>query len=609
MKLLFSSRLFLFVVSSTIAFVVGFILFDYDRCGQLVDLLGYWSILFTFAVFIGALLFILKEHWENALRPVWVKNKYIAALIFGIWFLLGPMQEHEHGIVYDEHVIQATALQMHMTQHASAVTRAYPFDGEFKPLVSRLDKRPLFFPFLVSAVHGVTGYRLENAFYLNNFLLLLTLFLAYHLGDKLAGMRGGLLSLLLWANVPILSLVSQGAGLELLNLCMMLFTALLGYVFWKAPSPATIIAFTYSGILLAQSRYESILFLASVAVIIIWRWVLMEKPLIPWLIVAAPFLLVCYVWQYRFAADAPGVYQWREGESMFALQYFWDNLVHAYIYFLNLKPDMPSAGIIFLIGALGGGVALFRHKLAGIKASWIRSPVSCVYFLNLSGLGVLLLCCTWGDFDSPTHFRYTLPFYCLFIFPAMWAINELQVQRKIGIMLFSLLTLHFVFATLPLLQKREMDYYSFPARVENWKSDWLEQYEGTNTLFIDWDSSLYLLHELPCVKISSLKKRMPFLKYHFEKDTFDEVIIFERTVHDLKGRERLRVPYDQIPDIFTTEQIIEASVKPLSLVRFSRVTAIDFPEMTAEGIFGDTLANPAGVDLDVLMRAWELSLP
>ena len=90
-------------------------------------------------------------------------------------------------IVMDELMLLGTSMSMHLDRVALTPLRGNDIQGAFVVLDGIVDKRPLFFPFLVSIVHDLSGYRPENAFFLNGLLTFVLLGLTWSLGRRLAG--------------------------------------------------------------------------------------------------------------------------------------------------------------------------------------------------------------------------------------------------------------------------------------------------------------------------------------------------------------------------------------------------------------------------------------
>src|SRR6185436_2307184 len=123
--------------------------------------------------------------------------------------------------------------------------RGNDVQGVFVILEGIVDKRPLFFPFLLSLVHDVGGYRPANAFILNGILSFVFLGLVFVTGRMLAGRVAGWLGVALFAGLPLLAQNSTGGGFELLNLVMLLATLLLGVRFVERGDEPSLTAFVF----------------------------------------------------------------------------------------------------------------------------------------------------------------------------------------------------------------------------------------------------------------------------------------------------------------------------------------------------------------------------
>ena len=171
------------------AFAVGFVLVSPPVAERAIVAGGYYYIGGVFALFgyfgwrVAAR---RKEVWAGWMRrPGWVGAALAAALVFTIW-----SDAFRHKVLFDEYVLQGTAWHMHATKEIGTPIRAYDFGGTWLAIDTFLDKRPYFFTFLVSLVHDVSGYRLENAFALNVALALGCLALVYWIVHAATGRRG-----------------------------------------------------------------------------------------------------------------------------------------------------------------------------------------------------------------------------------------------------------------------------------------------------------------------------------------------------------------------------------------------------------------------------------
>jgi hypothetical protein len=197
-------------------------------------------------------------------------------------------------IVMDEIMLLGTSMSMHFDKTVLTPMRGNDIQGSFVILDGMMDKRPLFFPFLVSLLHDVTGYRPANAFVLNGGLTVVFLSLVNLVGRLLAGRVAGWLGVALFAGLPLLAHNATGGGFELLNLVMILGTLLLGARLVERRDDTSMTAFCFSALLLAQVRYESVIYLLPVAGIVLWVWWRAGRLILPWPVIFAPLLMIHY---------------------------------------------------------------------------------------------------------------------------------------------------------------------------------------------------------------------------------------------------------------------------------------------------------------------------
>jgi hypothetical protein len=263
-------RVWLFALISAVSGATGFVLVP-DRFAQSVVVdTGYWCVLAAFILFVRSL-------WDTfrgdlaAIRDSGLRGfdwASLAVVALGGTVLI-VHESFGFKVVMDEVMLVGTSMSMHLSRSVLTPTRGSDFQGAFVVLGGIMDKRQLFFPFLLSLLHDITGYRPENAFVLNGILTFIFLAMVNTAGRKLAGRMAGWLGVALFAGLPLLAQNATGGGFELLNIVMILGSLLLGARFIERRDDASFTAFCYSAMLLTQVRYESAIFLVPVAAIIL----------------------------------------------------------------------------------------------------------------------------------------------------------------------------------------------------------------------------------------------------------------------------------------------------------------------------------------------------
>jgi len=250
-------RVWLFGLCAALAVVLGFFTFSGLTAIDIVSQAGFWIELAAFVLFLSAL---WRTFSEDIRTFTWQSIDWkTAALVGACGIILIVHETPGFKILMDEVMLLGTSMSMHFDKLAVVPMRGNDIQGTFNMLDGMLDKRPLFFPFLLSLVHDATGYRPENAFALNGVLTFVLLSLSALWGRLMAGMAGSWLAVLLLTGLPLLGQNSLGGGFELLNLTMIVGTLLLGACFIQRRTDASMSAFCLAALLLCQTRYESVL--------------------------------------------------------------------------------------------------------------------------------------------------------------------------------------------------------------------------------------------------------------------------------------------------------------------------------------------------------------
>ncbi|MEY4940989.1 MAG: hypothetical protein RIQ93_2724, partial [Verrucomicrobiota bacterium] len=344
-------RLWWLMLTAILAVVLGFFAIPDRPAITFVSRTGFWLVLAAFALFVRA----LGQNFGPALRELrggkidWAS---VAVVTAGGLVLL-VHETFGFKIVMDEIMLLGTSMSMHLDKTVLTPVRGNDIQGTFVILDGMMDKRPLFFPFLVSLLHDLTGYRPSNAFVLNCGLTFVFLGLVNLTGRLLAGRYAGWLGVILFAGLPLLAQNATGGGFELLNLVMILATMLLGARWLQQKDSPALAAFCFSALLMAQVRYESVVFLLPVAGLILWVWVREGRTCLSWPVVVAPLLMVHYPLQHRIFDLR--VSAWELGskpgyEKVFSPAYITENLQHALTFFFAKPSDQPNSLVLSLLG-------------------------------------------------------------------------------------------------------------------------------------------------------------------------------------------------------------------------------------------------------------------
>ncbi len=590
------ARLALFAVAAALAFAIGFVLVPPLVARSFIMSGGYYYILGLFVLF-GCFAWRVardrSEVWRGWLRrPGWAALVIVLAAAFAIC-----ADTFKHKILFDEYVLQGTAFQMHATKEVGTIVRAYPLQGSWQPLDMFLDKRPYFFAFLVSLLHDFTGYRLANIFILNAALAPVLLGLCYWLGRTLTGRAPALLAVLLVATLPLFGQQASGAGMEMHNLTMLAVVMVLAVLYLRAPDPDRLTLLVLGALLLSQSRYESVIFIGPVALVIVAGWLRAGRIFLPWVAVIAPLLLVPYAWHKRVVDATPQLWQLNEGQAArFGLEYLAGNVEGARKFLFNFGPTLANSWYFSALGVIALGWALV------VAVRWARSaerpPLSAgALVIGIFGAGILgdLLLLKffyyWGRLDDVVASRLALPLYLLFALLIAWCAQHIERRGwpafrvavvGLGVWLFAW--------GYPAMARSLYTSANLGMQELEWEHEQLLRRPGP-ILFVSNKSALpFLLWRIPSMISPQAWGRGEQIKFHLAEGTLREVVVAQ-ALRPTSGEGDLGIdPHDLMPPNYRLEPFATKRFGA-RWIRLSRIVAIDPPAEPAKTVSAGSAAG------------------
>ena len=616
-------RIVLFGLIIVLSLVLGFVSFDAVQAVGIVRRFGYFSICAAFVAFAGTTYRLVD--WAGVIARWRAGGWKVVFLVLGISGSLHLQEPHGFKVVNDEFVQISTSQRMHLSREASTVARGFQFGTEFVPMQGQVDKRPLFYPFLLSLVHDLTGYRPANAFGLNALLTPVLLGLIYLVIRDVIGRSAGICAVLLVATLPLLAQTVTGSGFETLNLVMIVVTILLGLRYAERPTAIALGAFCLSGVLLAQVRYESVLFLLPVAAVMLymaWRTRSIE---LPWPVLISPLLLIIYPLQLNVFKVRPELWQLSDRPSdggVYSLAYFYDNVGKALRYFLSWDGTHPNSHLVALAGAAGLGfffVYLFREHRKMI-ASAPKQTVFAIFIFALFGQAILMMCYFWGAYDEPITVRLSLPTQLLFVLTFVFIYPLLVTAKANWRSLGAVSVLYFMSWTVPTIAQRAYASDNLAAETANWQREFMSDREDRTFFVIEQSMPLFwLTHEVACTPIDVLAQRWAEFAYHFKRQTFTDYYIVQKLAPvDFETGELRAVPAADLGDAVMLEPVRQLVLRPNYVIRMSRITSVDEARLKKwADSFTNQSAGPApapeshqlGVEEKAFIAEWLEKLP
>jgi len=406
-------KLVLLFCLSGLAFWLGFFATTPEEGLELFKRFAYLPLLITFGLWIAL---VVRSLMIPKPELPWREIAGVAGLILAILLFYRWAEPVGYNVLNDEAGFAAAAVQIHLHREFGLPLISEIVDGELVIAASGLSKRPYVYPFIVSLLHDLTGFRPANAWFANQLLTAAIFALVYLIGRRLAGWAGGLSALLFWAALPLTAHSAVGSGLDAANTLFLAATLWLGMRYVEAPTAtARAGAVAVTGVLLAQSRTEAGVFVLLTGALLLFGWIRARQWILPWSLLLCPMLMVPTALHVRIFQTNRDYFEFlEEQQSPFGLRYLFGdgetmgNLAHAASFFFNTNPDLAMVWPVTALGLAGWVIAL--AGLGWRRRSWsddIR-VVGLFVFGALLHL-VLILCYFWGQIDDPLAARFAFP--------------------------------------------------------------------------------------------------------------------------------------------------------------------------------------------------------
>lgn len=577
-ELLRERKVQLALLTSILAVVLGFWAIPTDTGLRLVIYGGYWMLLLTTALFARALWRSIRPTGAMFRGPL--SECWPWAVVAACTVVLIVHEAYGFKILMDEILLLSTSMSMHMEKTALVAGRGHDIMGYFQVLDGQLDKRPLFFPFLVSLLHDTTGYRPENAWVLNTILTPVLLGLVYTLGRKLTSRRaGGVAAVLLLTSLPLLAQNVTGAGFELLNLTMLALTLWLGIRWLEQRDADRLTAFCLSGVLLAQVRYESVVFLLPVALLILWGWWLERRAVLSWPVIVTPLLLLLYPLQNRVftVRDSSWELASRTGMTkVFSIEYVPDNISHALNFLFDTTGDVSNSLVLSTLGVLAAPfLALWVWKV--LRRAGAESPATVGFAVYCLGFAVwlgVMMGYFWGQFDDPVIRRLSLPLHLVMALGAVVIIAQFDRLGRSWRWVLGGLVLALAARSVPAMSRHAYTMAYFPGLEVTWRREFMAAHPERDYLAIDAENILWVAHRVSATPVLQARNRPEVIQFNLRNRSFSAIYVFQRFDVDAETGRPVVHAEDDLGPAFTLETVVERRFAPLKLSRISRVVKV-----------------------------------
>jgi len=578
-------RLLIFGATGLAAFAYGFLLNSPAGAGLLVQKYGYYVVLAAFVWWLWAVgRSVGREARALPAKAggILCRHRWAAVMIAGLTLVAVFSVPYNYKVLYDELVLQSTASSMHLFRETASVQRGYEVAGEFRTLEVYLDKRPLFYPFVVSLAHDLTGFRVLNAYLINTLLMPVALTLLYGVAGRMGGRAAGLAAVACFGASPLLIQNANGTGMELLNVVMILASLWLAIRYLEKPGEDRLSALVLACVLLVQTRYESAIYAAPTALVVFEGWRRAGRVVMSWAAIAAPLLLLPYALQNTYVSGTPVLWELSgDATKRFGLGFLGKNLTAAVQYFFEVTPMYLNTPLLSVLGMGALAWMVWRFVRGGWR-EWRNAPAAWVV-AALFGAGALanlslLMLYYWGQFTDPLVFRLALPVDLALVLAITWRLGILPMERRAQIAGWVMSAALLAYLAFGARASARFETLNQIGTEIAWGQEWMARQPPKSRLIITHASSLnWLLEKTPALGIKYASGRGVQIARCLEDGTLGEVLVFQYYRPTGPGGGFVLDPDDVLPAAFKLEPVTER-LFGAKQIRISRVVGIDVKE-------------------------------
>lgn len=452
--------------------------------------IAYYIVLAAFGLWLWAWLNVCRG-FGGAKLLAYIRDHWVGGMLIVAGMAFTQIHEaHVLRVLHDESTHAATALTMHLSKVAMIPGKAHYVGGAYMLVDYYASFRQYLFPLLLSLLHDLTGYRVENVYVLNAILGVWALIMVYVAANRVSGKSGALVAVGLLFTLPLFAQNVNSGGYDILNLAMVGTLTVVAMCYSTATEEQDRLRWmnlgTSTAVLLALSRYESVAYLVAWAAVVALRWAAQKRvELTKYCAVAPLFVLPNLVsnlilFQSRITAVGPHL---KPGHSYFEVGYLGQHLAEAVYYFFQFDLSSTNSLVLSIFGGVG---AVFL--LVTVLRKPTQAPSDCRILLLIAawtaGLYLVILMQYWSSPTDNLASRFTLPLHLMAVLAAGWFFGQLPPWRwkmRVAVLSLSFWT---ITCSAPASSRAFATNTMAVSRGEAWLIAKAMEYDRESTLFI-----------------------------------------------------------------------------------------------------------------------------
>ncbi len=561
--------------------IFRFFILDHKLSLLLAQHTIYWVtfLLFFLYLLLGISIF-RRLPWKN-----WGQRNIIGLLLcFMLAAYFQVKDAHQHKIIYDEYCLSNTAKLMHEKRLFLYPVGAHYYQEKLNYTKGLVDKRAPLFPFLVSLIHDIKGYSINNSYLINAIFSFIFLLLLYQVGVIFLSKQLGYFLVITFSSLPLFSQNATGAGYDLFNLCMLLGLYHTGYFYLQQPNNKNLLFFILHACLLANTRYESVLYLYIVGACFIFKCIQNKNYQISWWIPWTPLALWSTLLLNYIYVHTPEFFELQKDQtSAFGLEYLLPNLEHAIYYLLNPTSTTSNSLLLSILGILSlvsNLVALPKY----IRNKSILNSNNFLYysfFVPISLSFGMLMFLFWGHWDDPMASRFSFSLQLYFVFSiAKIASDYPSFFHKYYNYFICIATFYFAAFTITKLNLKDYEDAMLSHKLLNVSLAAIQKYVSSKDLIICYNALPHISLGYPTIPTKVANHNPMLLKLALERNFYKNIFFVDYNFIGNKSNFNSYTPdwTTPISSVFITEEVFSSKATLHTIVRLHRLIDIKIPD-------------------------------
>jgi len=493
---------------------------------------GYYFIFFAFVLWA---LLLVKFGYKRFL-PVLYKHYIGLILSIVLIVLIFIISPPKFKILTDEANLVGVSMSMYHDKTVSLPLQGLSIDYEPSSYSYSTGKRPLLYPLTISFIHSILGYSANNGFIVNFLSGVLILFFFYLFLTCFFQKFYAILSIIIMASFPNFVFWVTSSGFESINLFFVIFVFILFHKFLIHRDIEVAELLFLSLILLAQCRYESIIFFTAIILLIPYlfnRSIIHKYTFITYI---TPILLVPIIWQRKLYIHVSepvriGLEIYEKTDQLFCFNNFISNFSKNVFVLLGLNSNYGFIPVISLL-AIIGFYLIVKKNIVGFSKTDLKNEL--IYFYGLTSFFLILIIYSsyyWGNFTLPVSNRLALVFLPFIVFSAIYCLNKIciKIETHKKILLIILFAFHLIYYWPYASDQKIINGLSLTYEYNKVLNYIKENYDKKREkiLIISDRPNLYLIHNCGSVNFSYANNNKEKIEYLFN-NYFDHIIVIQR---------------------------------------------------------------------------------